>query len=218
MGMNSRPGRRDDRHDGGASPGPSRCEWRTRAPSPALLLGVFLAAFALLSACTSPSSPPSMVPGAGKGEPAGIPPSSRAGPGLAIDGDILAADTSMSGAQIDLLNFTLALAPGGKPVDLERLSITLSNGSTRTSFSRATPLTGNSDPGPDQWAVTGIVKGDDDATLEGPEEADICVRLAGSTGSVSAGDRFILVIEPEGGPSFSVTLTAPPVIDSLSVL
>jgi hypothetical protein len=103
-------------------------------------------------------------------------------------------------------------------VDLDRLSLSLSNGSVETGLARAAPLVGNTDPGPGEWAVTGIVTGDDDTILEGPEEADICVRLARSTGSVSAGDRFTLVLRPEGSPPFGITLTAPPVIDSVIVL
>ena len=138
--------------------------------------------------------------------------------GPEILGNIYGMDTSGTGAQIDLVNFTLGIAPGGGSLDMAGAGMWLWNGSTSTDLTGATPLVGNSNPGPDQWAIVRTLPRDLDATLDPSEMMDITVQLADSRSSLSPGDRFILEIRPAGGSPVVINGTAPSVIYPINLV
>ena len=60
----------------------------------------------------------------------------QASSSLEILGNVYGLDTTGDGAQIDMINFTIGLAPGGMPVDMTKVSMVISNQTNRTELIR----------------------------------------------------------------------------------
>ena len=135
-----------------------------------------------------------------------------------ILGDVYGVDTGAGGVQINYLNFTLGLAPGGMPIDMSKLTMVYANQSVRNDITQASPLLSNSNPGVNQWAIARDINGNGNALLESGEQMDIVVHLAEDTGSIAARDTFTLEIKPIIGPALSITRTAPGGIDPVNKL
>jgi flagellin FlaB len=133
-----------------------------------------------------------------------------------ILGDVYGV-SSITG-QINLLNFTLGLAPGGMPIDMTKLTMVYANQSLRHELTR---LAGFNPDGPaagDQWTILRDVNGNGNTQLESGEQMDICVRLQPNTGTIAARDVFTLEIKPIVGPALSIARTAPGGIDPVNKL
>jgi archaeal flagellin FlaB len=135
-----------------------------------------------------------------------------------ILGDVYGVDTSLGGAQINYLNFTIGLAPGGMPIDMTKLTMVFANQSVRDDISKPAVLLNNPNPGANQWAIARDINGNGNTLLEGGEQMDIVVHLAESTGSIAARDTFTLEIKPIVGPALSIARTAPGGIDPVNRL
>ena len=124
--------------------------------------------------------------------------------------------TSPTGAAIDTLNFSCALAPGGTPVDFDKLVITYSNSSvleTLTHVGIGTPFTA---PSLGQWSIATVqnpVTNDD--VLERGEQFDI---MAKPSLGIMKNDQFTLEIKPAIGAALSIARTAPASIQKVNVL
>jgi flagellin FlaB len=140
-----------------------------------------------------------------------------------ILGDVYGVDTTTVApphAQINYLNFTLGLAPGGMPIDLNKTTMVFSNQSVRNDILIGATLLNNPNPGENQWAISRVVNpnGLANALLESGEQVDIVVHLAESTGSIAPRDSFTLEIKPIVGPALSIARTAPGGIDQVNKL
>jgi flagellin FlaB len=133
-------------------------------------------------------------------------------------GDVYGVDTTGGGVQINYLNFTLGLAPGGMPIDMSKLTMVFANQSVRNDIGQASPLLPNPNPAINNWSVARDINGNGNSLLEGGEQMDIVVHLSESTGSIAARDQFTLEIKPIIGPSLSLTRTAPGGIDPVNKL
>lgn len=123
------------------------------------------------------------------------------------------------GAQIDYVNFTLGLAPGGMPIDMTKVSMVFSNQSTRQELGQASPFNLNSAPPAGNWSIAKITNGNGNSYLESGEQFDIVVHLFPSNiGSIAPRDTFTLEIKPIMGPALSITRTAPGGINAVNAL
>jgi flagellin FlaB len=135
-----------------------------------------------------------------------------------ILGDVYGVDTSLGGAQINYLNFTVGLAPGGMPIDMTKLTMVFANQSVRNEITKPAVLLNNPNPGANQWSIARDINGNGNTLLEGGEQMDIVVHLTESTGSIAARDTFTLEIKPIIGPALSIARTAPGGIDPVNRL
>ncbi|HMA06074.1 MAG TPA: archaellin/type IV pilin N-terminal domain-containing protein [Methanomicrobiales archaeon] len=135
-----------------------------------------------------------------------------------ILGDVYGVDTGAGKVQINYLNFTIGLAPGGMPIDMSKLTMVYANQSVRNDINQSVPLIANTNPAVNQWAIARVINGNNNALLEGGEQMDIVVHLAESTGSIAARDTFTLEIKPIIGPALSISRTAPGGIDPVNKL
>ena len=134
-----------------------------------------------------------------------------------ILGDVYGVSTT-GGGQINFLNFTLGLAPGGMPIDMTKLTMVFANQSVRNDIGKPGTLLNNPNPGANQWSIARDINGNGNTLLEGGEQMDIVVHLSESTGSIAARDTFTLEIKPIIGPALSIARTAPGGIDPVSRL
>jgi flagellin FlaB len=126
--------------------------------------------------------------------------------GLDLTGDAASAG---AGNQIDYLNFTIGLAPGGMPIDMTKVTMVYSNQTTRVELNEATPFNTNSAPPSGNWSIAKITNGNTNSYLEAGEQFDVVVHLVENTGSIAPRDQFTLEVKPIIGPSLSITRTAP---------
>jgi flagellin FlaB len=124
--------------------------------------------------------------------------------------------TGTTGVSIDTVNFTCALAPGGTPVDFDKLVITYSNATiveTLTHAGSGRPLIA---PSTGQWSIAAVQNEKTiDDVLEKGEEFDI---MAKPTNPIIRNDRFQLDVKPVIGPALAIIRTAPASIQAVNVI
>jgi flagellin FlaB len=135
-------------------------------------------------------------------------------------GDVYGVDTTgaIPHVQINYMNFTLGLAPGGMPIDMSKLTMVFANQSVRNDIDQAGVLLNNASPAANEWSVARVINGNGNALLEGGEQMDLVVHLRESTSSIAARDTFTLEIKPIIGPALSIARTAPGGIDPVNKL
>jgi flagellin FlaB len=112
--------------------------------------------------------------------------------------------TGVASSYIDVINFSTALAPGGTPVDFDKVVMTYSNSSTLETLSRGSK---GSAPGAGQWTIAAVQNQvTDDDVLEKGEQFDI---MAQPTNHILKNDQFQLEIKPAIGAALSISRTAP---------
>jgi len=124
--------------------------------------------------------------------------------------------TGSTSSSISNINFTVALAPGGTPVDFSKVVMTYSNASTLETLTQATgdypqqPSTGG-------WAVTAINNdvGTNNKLLEAGEQFQISAK---PTNPIYANDKFTLEIKPGVGAAFDITRSAPGGLNVVNLL
>ena len=129
---------------------------------------------------------------------------------------VLAPNTG--GKQIDYVNYTIGLAPGGMAIDMTKVTMVFSNQSTRQDLSQSTPFNTNSGPAPGTWSIAKVTNGNTNSYLESGEQFDIVVHLTESTGSIAARDQFTLEVKPIIGAALSISRTAPGGINAVNPL
>jgi len=136
-------------------------------------------------------------------------------------GDVIGLGRTNAGvcpcAEINRVNFTMGLAPGGEPIDMTKVAMVWSNGSVRTELSQASPLQ-NSNPTAGQWAIVRIANGNINNYLETGEQMDISVHLSESAGAIVSRDSFTLEVKPIVGPALSIKREGPGGIDPVNAL
>jgi archaeal flagellin FlaB len=121
--------------------------------------------------------------------------------------------TGTPSVSIDTINFSAALAPGGTPVDFDKVVITYSNSSQLETLTRVGK--GNT-PNAGQWSIATVqneVTNDD--VLEKGEQFDI---MAKPTNAILKNDQFSLEIKPAVGAALGITRTAPASIQKVNVI
>nr|WP_320161030.1 archaellin/type IV pilin N-terminal domain-containing protein [uncultured Methanoregula sp.] len=124
--------------------------------------------------------------------------------------------TGTAGQYIDVINFSAALAPGGTPVDFDKVVITYSNASTLETLTHASIGTHGVAPTAGQWTIATVqneVTADD--VLEKGEQFDI---MAYPTNHILKNDQFSLEIKPAVGAALGITRTAPASIQKVNVI
>ncbi len=139
---------------------------------------------------------------------------------MELVGSIVATgDTSSN--QIENVTFTLQLAAGGQPIDLNKTIITVlvpADGSYKeltyekntTGLNKATEYYVN-------W-VYSLQGSNPDNYLEEFEKAEVTVYLKDAGFSIDPNDDFIIEVKPPVGASYPIELKAPPSIDDVMVL
>jgi flagellin FlaB len=131
---------------------------------------------------------------------------------LEIVGNVYGLGTA--GVSITKVNFTAALAPGGTPVDFEKVVLTYSNAtvlSTLTQTAKGTAPTAGGQWG--IWAVRNEVTAD--SVLERGEQFDI---TAMPPNGILKNDYFTLEVKPAIGAALGISRTAPASIQAVNIL
>ncbi|WP_321506567.1 flagellin [uncultured Methanoregula sp.] len=121
--------------------------------------------------------------------------------------------TGVAGTSIDTINFSTALAPGGTPVDFDKVVITYSNASVLETLARGTKLNA---PGAGRWTIASVqneVTIDD--VLEKGEQFDI---MAKPSSAIMKNDQFQMEIKPAIGAALSISRTAPASIQKVNII
>jgi flagellin FlaB len=138
-----------------------------------------------------------------------------------ILGDVIGLGRTTAGVcpcpEVNRVNFTMGLAPGGEPIDMTKVAMVWSNGSVRTELGQASPLQ-NSNPTAGQWAIVRIANGNTNNYLETGEQMDVSIHLTESSGSIVSRDTFTLEVKPIVGPALSIKREGPGGIDPVNAL
>jgi len=121
---------------------------------------------------------------------------------------------------ITTLNFSVALAPGGTPVDFDKVVLTFSNSSIVQTLSYAGFVPtgyGGATIAAGSWGVSNVEHdvGTSNHLLEQGEMFDI---TAMPSSSVFANDQINLEIKPSVGPSLMITRSTPGALNAVNIL
>jgi archaeal flagellin FlaB len=135
---------------------------------------------------------------------------------LQVVGDVYGIGTSAGSGKINYINFTISLAPGGTPVDVNKTTITYSNATKLETLAPGSAI--GTMPAPGQWAVTGVKNGaTSDYLLEKGEQFDITA-YPSAANYIPKNDEFSLEIKPIIGASLDIKRSAPAAINTVQVL
>lgn len=126
-----------------------------------------------------------------------------------------------SETSMDSIKFTVALAPGGTPVDFSKVTMTYSNGTILQTLNQTTGNYPVSNVSAGEWGVM-KVNNDQNATasnklLESGEQFEISA-MPPTGDEILPNDKFTLEIKPSVGAAFDVTRTAPAGLKPVNVL
>jgi len=117
---------------------------------------------------------------------------------------------------ITSINFTVALAPGGTPVDFEKTALTYTNATQYQNLIRTTDsIQGSVAEG--AWNVVKIQNdaGGNNWLLEKGEQFEIAAR---PVGGIYKNDQFNLEVKPATGSPLDIVRTAPPAIKAVNIV
>ncbi|MDI9646313.1 MAG: flagellin [Archaeoglobales archaeon] len=139
---------------------------------------------------------------------------------MELVGSVVATGNT-TGDKIKNVTFTLQLAAGGQPIDLNKTLITVlvpADGSYKE-FKYETNLS-NIDQASEYYVkwVYSLQGSSPDNYLEEFEKAEVTVYLEGAELNVNPNDNFIIEIKPPIGATYPIELKAPPSIDTMMVL
>ncbi|MFA4876504.1 MAG: archaellin/type IV pilin N-terminal domain-containing protein [Methanoregula sp.] len=123
--------------------------------------------------------------------------------------------TATAGSSVTHINFSAALAPGGTPVDFDKVVITYSNASNLETLARGTkgtyPVAASG-----SWTIATVQNQvTDDDVLEKGEQFDL---VAAPTQSISKNDQFTLEIKPSIGAALGISRTIPASVQKVNTL
>jgi len=122
--------------------------------------------------------------------------------------------TGTAGSSIDTINFSCALAPGGTPVDFDKVVMTYSNASTLATLNHIATGTGTVPAG--GWMIAAVQNQvTTDNVLEKGEQFDI---MAKPPNAILKNDQFQIEIKPAIGAALSISRTAPASIQAVNTL
>jgi flagellin FlaB len=136
-----------------------------------------------------------------------------------------ASGTAQSAAvpgSIHTLVFTIALAAGGTPIDLNQTVFVYQNSTQLQTLDFSSNILGAAEPGGWQWRIMKISNGNANSLLEPNEQFTIEANVSASPPMPSAGippsDQFILQIRPPVGAAVPITKSAPGGITNWNLL
>jgi flagellin FlaB len=135
---------------------------------------------------------------------------------LEVVGDIYGIKDA-TGTNITRINFTVALAAGGTPVDLDKLTVTWSTKSEVKIMDNATPID-KSDPGAGYWTISTRKNDDGDNLVETGEQFTISVGLDDTTYGLGINEQFNLEVKPSIGAALGIKRSAPAGIEVVNIL
>jgi len=142
----------------------------------------------------------------------------QASSSMQILGNVYGLDMSQltppgtGGVQINYLNFTIGLAPGGMPIDFTKVTMVFYNQTVRYQLNQTVPNLYDIEPPSGNWtiySVTNLISGSSPTYLQDSEQFNIVVHLPDSSDSIARNDQFTLSISPAIGPSLTIARTAP---------
>jgi flagellin FlaB len=115
---------------------------------------------------------------------------------------------------INAINFSVALAPGGTPVDFTKVVLTYSNASTVINL---VPADWEAAPSAGQWSVIKVEHeiAPANTLLEAGEMFDI---TAMPPSAIYPNDQFNIEIKPSVGPSLMITRNTPGALNLVNIL
>lgn len=141
---------------------------------------------------------------------------------MELVGSIVATgNTTASTPYVQNVTFTLQLAAGGQPIDLNKTLITVlvpKDGAYKElTYEKNSSALSTSSEYYVNW-VYSIQGSSPDDYLEEFEKAEITVYLKDAGFDVNANENFIIEVKPPIGATYPIELKAPPSLDSVMVL
>jgi flagellin FlaB len=135
---------------------------------------------------------------------------------LEIVGNVYGTNDAGVTSSMKLINFTVALAPGGTPVDFSKVTLTYSNATTLETLTQVDG-TYPAEPTQGDWAVTMVNNdvGTNNKLLEASEQFEIS---AWPTNLIYPNDKFTLEVKPSVGAAFDITRSAPGGLNQVNLL
>ena len=123
--------------------------------------------------------------------------------------------TSTNAAEVNSINFTLALAPGGTAVDFSKVVLTYSNATVLETLARQETI--GTAPSAGQWVIISVENdaGGNNWLLEKGEQFNI---MAMPSDTVGANDMFNLEVKPAVGSPLDIHRTIPPAVKKVNIL
>jgi flagellin FlaB len=141
---------------------------------------------------------------------------------LEIVGNVYGAAPGATGSPTDsikFVNFSMALAPGGTPIDFEKVVLVYSNSTdliTLKNQTKSNPAAMEPE-GSNYWAVTQIQNAPQDnptLLLQPNEQFTVSCELTG----IPRNGVFTLEVRPAVGAAFSITRTVPAAVQAVNIL
>jgi len=124
-------------------------------------------------------------------------------------------------SSITFVNFSMGLAPGGTPIDFTKVVLVYSNSTTlETLVNMGNTTNAIAEPAANsgEWAVTSIQNDPTGAgTLLLQPDEQFTVSCA-PTNNIQPNDEFTIEVRPSVGAAFSITRTAPALVNSVNTL
>jgi len=145
---------------------------------------------------------------------------------LEIVGNVYGAAPGASGSPTDAVkyvNFSMALAPGGTPIDFEKVVMVYSNETQLVTLANQTttdPAIQEPTDAVASWAVTQIQNApqtNPTLLLQPNEQFTISCDLV-KLGGIPRNDMFTIEVRPAIGAAFSITRTNPAAIQAVNIL
>jgi flagellin FlaB len=141
---------------------------------------------------------------------------------LEIVGNVYGAAPGATGSPTDsvkFVNFGMALAPGGTPVDFEKVVLVYSNSTDLITLKNQTVTNpARQEPtGDNTWAVTQIQNAPQDTPtllLQPNEQFTVSCQLTG----IPRNGVFSIEVRPAVGAAFSITRTVPAAVQAVNIL
>jgi archaeal flagellin FlaB len=125
--------------------------------------------------------------------------------------------TGSTSATISNINFTVALAPGGTPVDFSKVVLTYSNTSMLETLTQDGTTYPTQPTAAGHWAVTRVNNdvGTNNRLLEAGEQFEVS---ALPSYPIYSNDKFTIEVKPGVGAAFDITRTAPAGLHMVNLL
>ncbi|HUH78707.1 MAG TPA: archaellin/type IV pilin N-terminal domain-containing protein [Methanoregula sp.] len=148
---------------------------------------------------------------------------SQASSTLEIVGNVYGVAPGATGSvtdQVKFVNFSVALAPGGTPVDFDKVVLVFSNASTLVTLANITGATVQGEPsGAGTWSIPSIQnapQANPTDLLQPNEQFTISIWVPG--GGIPRNDVFNIEIRPSIGAAFDIKRTVPAAVNAVNIL
>jgi archaeal flagellin FlaB len=130
--------------------------------------------------------------------------------------------TGSTNAAVNFINFSVALAPGGTPVDFAKVALTYSDPEHLVTLQQSPDSTAGkypvigSEPGIGNWSVSQVQNGNDDKLLETGEQFIISTQPV--AGGIGTNTKFTVEVKPSIGAAFGITRSTPGGMNNVNIL